>query len=70
MSQESEVPAAASHCCSSQQSSAAGEGVPSPQSSCCPDLPAMVDAVRRGDMAQAQAALQRAVDTSTCSCLS
>lgn len=66
MSQESEVPSTASHCCCSGQP---GGAALSSQNSCCPDLPAVVDAVRRGDLVGAQAALQRAVDTSACSCL-
>jgi catechol 2,3-dioxygenase-like lactoylglutathione lyase family enzyme len=37
-------------------------------SECCPDLPAMIDAVQHGDLAAAQAAMQSARSTSRCGC--
>ncbi len=41
----------------------------SSQSACCPDVPAIVQAVERGDLAAAQAAFQEAGGMSACSCL-
>jgi catechol 2,3-dioxygenase-like lactoylglutathione lyase family enzyme len=41
----------------------------SSQGDCCPQVPAMVQAIERGDMAGAQRALQKAGGTSACGCL-
>lgn len=41
----------------------------SSQSACCPDMPAIMQAVERGDFAGAQAAFQQAGGMSACSCL-
>ncbi|MCI0684078.1 MAG: VOC family protein [Gemmataceae bacterium] len=41
----------------------------SSRSSCCPELPAVIDAVRRGDMVEANAALQHADGAPVCACL-
>lgn len=39
------------------------------QNDCCPELPAIMDAVQRGDMVAAQAAFEKAGGMSACSCL-
>lgn len=41
----------------------------SSQSACCPDVPTILQAVQRGDLAAAQAAYQNAGGTAACSCL-
>lgn len=41
----------------------------SSQSACCPDMPAIMQALERGDLAGAQAAFQKAGGMSACSCL-
>lgn len=41
----------------------------SSQSACCPDMPTIMQAVERGDLAGAQAAFQKAGGMSACSCL-
>lgn len=41
----------------------------SSQSACCPDMPAIMQAVERGDLVGAQAAFQKAGGMSACSCL-
>lgn len=41
----------------------------SSQSACCPDMPDIMQAVERGDLAGAQAAFQKAGGMSACSCL-
>lgn len=41
----------------------------SSQNDCCPELPAIMEAVQRGDMMTAQAAFQKAGGMSACSCL-
>jgi catechol 2,3-dioxygenase-like lactoylglutathione lyase family enzyme len=41
----------------------------SSQSACCPDMPAIMQAVESGDLAAAQAAFQKAGGMSACSCL-
>jgi predicted enzyme related to lactoylglutathione lyase len=41
----------------------------SSQNDCCPELPAIMEAVQRGDMVAAQAAFQQAGGMSACSCL-
>lgn len=41
----------------------------SSQDACCPDLPVIMQAVERGDLAGAQAAFQKAGGMSACSCL-
>lgn len=39
-------------------------------SACCPDVPAIMDAVQRGDLTAARSAFERAGGMSACSCLS
>jgi catechol 2,3-dioxygenase-like lactoylglutathione lyase family enzyme len=41
----------------------------SSQSACCPDMPAIMQAVERGDLAGARVAFQKAGGMSACSCL-
>jgi catechol 2,3-dioxygenase-like lactoylglutathione lyase family enzyme len=41
----------------------------SSQSACCPDMPNIMQAVERGDLAEAQAAFRKAGGMSACSCL-
>ncbi len=41
----------------------------STQSDCCPDLPAIMEAVQRGDMGAAQSAFEKAGGMSACGCL-
>lgn len=41
----------------------------SSQGGCCPEVPVVLDAVRRGDLAGAQAAYEKAGGSSACACL-